>query len=100
MSYYEDLEVGRVFTVGGVTVGAEQAIEFARLYDPAYIPSADVVYVHRGPQISPWQAAAFSSRLLSNLAASQSSNGPFRHRETSPGAVRSASQTCSVLKLK
>lgn len=71
MMHFEDLEVGSVFTVGGIEVGAQQATEFARLYDPAFIPCPNTTYVHRGPRISPWQAAAFSSRLLSNLAASQ-----------------------------
>lgn len=69
MTCFESLEVGQVFTIGGLEVDERQATEFAEQYDPRFVPRPGVAYVHRGPEISPWQAAAFSWRLLSNLAA-------------------------------
>ena len=69
MRYFEDLQVGETLTFGGHVVDAAEAADFARRYDPEYIPESGIAYVHRGPQISPWQAAALSWKLLSDLAA-------------------------------
>jgi acyl dehydratase len=72
MRYFEDLQVGELLIIGGHLVDAAEAADFARRYDPRYIPPLDAAYVHRGPQISPWQAAALSWKLLSELAATAS----------------------------
>ncbi len=72
MRYFEDLQVGEKLTVGGHVVDAAEAAAFARRYDPQYSPPPGTAYVHRGPQISPWQAAALSWKLLSDLAATAS----------------------------
>jgi len=69
MRYFEDLQVGERLTIGGHVVDAAEAADFARRYDPEYVPSPGRGYVHRGPEISPWQAAALSWKLLSDLAA-------------------------------
>ena len=53
----------------GLQVDAAEAEDFARRYDPEYIPPSGVGWIHRGPRISPWQAAALSWKLLSDLAA-------------------------------
>ena len=71
MRYFEDLQVGERLTFGGVVVDADEAADFARRFDPAYIPPSGVGWIHRGPQISPWQAAALSWKLLSDLAAAE-----------------------------
>lgn len=67
MRYFEDLQVGETLTLGGLRVDAAEAEDFARRYDPKYIPPLGVGWIHRGPQISPWQAAALSWMLLSDL---------------------------------
>ena len=68
MRYFEDLQVGEALTFGGIRVDAAEAEDFARLYDPQYIPPSGVGWIHRGPRISPWQAAALSWKLLTDLA--------------------------------
>jgi hypothetical protein len=69
MRHFEDLEIGETLTRGGLVVDAAEAADFARRYDPECVPPASTAYVHRGPPISPWQAAALSWKLLSDLAA-------------------------------
>lgn len=72
MRYFEDLQLGERLTIGGHVVDAAEASDFARRYDAQYIPPPGTAYVHRGPQISPWHAAALSWKLLSELAATAS----------------------------
>lgn len=69
MRFFEDLEVGETLSFGGLVVDADEAAEFARRYDPPYIPPTGVAYVHRGPRISPLQAAALGWKMLLDLAA-------------------------------
>lgn len=69
MRYFEDLQIGETLTFGGLVVDAAEAADFARRYDPRYVPPAGIGYIHRGPQVSPWQVAALSWKLLSDLAA-------------------------------
>jgi acyl dehydratase len=71
MRFFEDLQVGDSFGFGGLRVDAEEAAEFAARYDTDYIPPAGAGWIHRGPEISPWQAAALSWKLLSRLAAAE-----------------------------
>ena len=71
MRYFEDLQVGETLTLGGLRVDPLEAADFARRYDPEYIPPSGVGWIHRGPPISPWQAAALSWKLLSDLAAAE-----------------------------
>lgn len=71
MRYFEDLQVGETLTLGGLRVEADEAGDFARRYDPDFVPPSGVGWIHRGPRISPWQAAALSWKLLSDLAASE-----------------------------
>ena len=71
MRHFEDLQVGEAMTFGGHRVDAAEAEAFARRYDAEYIPPTGVGWIHRGPQISPWQAAALSWKLLSDLAAAE-----------------------------
>lgn len=71
MRYFEDLKVGEMLTFGGLRVDAAEAEDFARRYDPEYIPPSGVGWIHRGPRISPWQAAALSWKLLRDLAAAE-----------------------------
>lgn len=53
MRNFEDLQVGERLTVGGHVVDAAEAADFARRYDPRYVPPPGRGYVHRGPEISP-----------------------------------------------
>jgi acyl dehydratase len=69
MRYFEDLQVGERLVFGGLVVDGAEAADFARRYDPQHVPRPGIAYVHRGPGISPWQAAALSWKLLSDLAA-------------------------------
>ena len=69
MRHFEDLKIGETLGSGGLVVDAAEAADFARRYDPQFVPPASTAYVHRGPAISPWQAAALSWKLLSDLAA-------------------------------
>ena len=71
MRYFEDLQVGERLTLGGFRVDLAEAEDFARRYDPEYIPPSGVGWIHRGPGISPWQAAALSWTLLRDLAAAE-----------------------------
>ena len=68
MRHFEDLQIGETLTLGGLVVDAAEAADFARRYDPQFLPPASTACVHRGPAISPWQAAALSWKLLSDLA--------------------------------
>jgi hypothetical protein len=68
MRYFEDLQLGETLNGGGLRVDAAEAADFARRYDPEYVPPSGVGWIHRGPRISPWQAAALSWKLLSDLA--------------------------------
>lgn len=70
MRYFEDLEPGETMTFGGLVVDVEEAEDFARRFDPARVPPPGRGYIHRGPEISPFHAAALSWKLLSDLAAS------------------------------
>ena len=69
MRFFEDLQVGEAWTFDGPVVDAAEAADFARRYDPEFIPPPGRGYIHRGPRISPWQAGALSWKLLSDLAA-------------------------------
>jgi acyl dehydratase len=71
MRFFEDLQVGDRFDFGGLRVDAQEAAEFAARYDSDYIPPSGAGWIHRGPEISPWQAAALSWKLLSGLAAAE-----------------------------
>jgi hypothetical protein len=71
MRYFEDLQVGETLSLGGHRVETGEAEDFARRYDPEYIPPSGAGWIHRGPRISPWQAAAISWRLLSDLATAE-----------------------------
>lgn len=68
MRYFEDLQVGETLTQGGLVVELADAEHFARHYDPALLPAPGRAYIHRGPEVSPWQAAALSWKLLSDLS--------------------------------
>lgn len=72
MRFFEDLQSGELLSIDGHAVDADEAADFARRYDPQYTPHVGTAYIHRGPQISPWQAAALSWRLLSKVAAGAS----------------------------
>lgn len=72
MRFFEDLQPGELLSGDGHVVDADEAADFARRYDPQYRPPAGTAYIHRGPQISPWQAAALSWKLLSEVAAGAS----------------------------
>lgn len=71
MRYFEDLQIGETLTFGGLRVDAAEAVDFALRYDPEFVPPAGVGWIHRGPAISPWQGAALSWKLLSDLAAGE-----------------------------
>jgi hypothetical protein len=68
MRYFEDLQIGEIFTSGGLVVDGGEAADFARRYDPKHLPPTGIAYIHRGPEISPWQAAALSWKLLTDIA--------------------------------
>jgi acyl dehydratase len=71
MRYFEDLQIGEMWSLRGAPVDGAEAEDFARRYDPEYIPPSGVGWIHRGPQISPWQAAALGWKLLTELAAAE-----------------------------
>jgi acyl dehydratase len=71
LRYFEDLRVGERLVLGGHRVDEAEAADFAARYDPEYMPPSGMGWIHRGPRISPWQAAALSWKLLSDLAAAE-----------------------------
>ncbi|HWL94920.1 MAG TPA: hypothetical protein VNT79_15480 [Phycisphaerae bacterium] len=85
MRYFEDLQVGETLTFGGLVVDAAEAADFAQRYDPEHVPRPGTAYIHRGPEISPWQVAALSWKLLADLAAT----GPVEDAAfTAPGDLQ------------
>ena len=71
MRYFESLHVGETLVLDGGRVEIDDAADFARRYDPDYVPPENMGWIHRGPRISPWQAAALSWKLLLDLAAAE-----------------------------
>lgn len=65
--YYEDLEVGRVYTTGSIEVSAEEAATFAARYDPQPFHmdlAAAQQSVFGGIVASGWLTAALTMRLM------------------------------------
>lgn len=64
--YFEDLEVGSVFSGGDYTVSKEEAVSFASRYDPQYFHTNETAAL-QSPfgklAVSGWHTAAITMRL-------------------------------------
>ena len=76
--YLEDLTPGLTVTAGPITVTEEEAIAFARQFDPQPFhtdPAAATSSVFKGLAVSGWHTAALSMRMLTQSPLAQIANG-------------------------
>ncbi len=67
MSYWEDIDIGRVFQTGEITVSADDIIDFASNFDPQPYhldPAIAEQSIFGGHCASGWQICALMMRLL------------------------------------
>jgi acyl dehydratase len=78
MLYLEDLEPGKTFTAGPLTVTEEEAIAFARQFDPQpFHTDAEAAKdsMFQGLALSGWHTAALSMKMLVESTLARISNG-------------------------
>jgi acyl dehydratase len=76
--YLEDLQPGRTLSAGPVTVSEEEAIAFARQFDPQPFhtdPLAARGSMFQGLALSGWHTAALSMRMLVDSPLAKIANG-------------------------
>ena len=76
--YFEDFLVGQVFEQGGYTIGKDDAVAFAREYDPQYFHTdeqAAKASLFGRLVVSGWQTAAISMRLKAMSGMGQAAGG-------------------------
>ena len=66
MQPFEDLTVGQPFVTAAYTLTVDAIADFARRYDPAFLPRTDVTYAVGGPPASPLHMLALANRLLAD----------------------------------
>jgi acyl dehydratase len=78
MLYLEDLEPGKTLTAGPITVTEEEAIAFARQFDPQpFHTDAEAAKdsMFQGLALSGWHTAALSMKMLVESTLARISNG-------------------------
>ncbi|MFC4161529.1 MaoC family dehydratase [Chitinimonas lacunae] len=99
--YFEDLNPGRVFRAGPLTVDREEMLDFARRYDPQDFhldEAAGAASVFGTLVASGWQTASYTMRMLTSSDLAAIANGlvglqldkVMWHRPVKPGDVLKA----------
>lgn len=76
--YYEDYQVGQQFHEGSVTISKDDAIAFARIYDPQYFHTDEQAAkrsLFGQLAVSGWQTAAITMRLKAQSDLAQVTGG-------------------------